>query len=216
MIRVAIVEDDPEFREWLESELEAPEFECVGSFEVAEAALAQIPQINPDIVIMDLGLEHSDIGGIECMLRLKLVCPNQKFLVMTSHGDDERVFEALKTGAGAYILKNDIPRKLIDVLGEFHRGGAPMSAEIAQKVIASFFKPAADLISLQQLSPREKEVLNLLSKGYLYKEIADMLPNENAPDKKIAEGTVKIHAHKIYQKLQVNNRTEAINKYLKR
>ena len=83
MIRVAIVEDDPEFREWLESELEAPEFECVGSFEVAEDALAKIPQINPDIVIMDLGLEHSDIGGIECMLRLKLVCPNQKFLVMT-------------------------------------------------------------------------------------------------------------------------------------
>ena len=91
-----------------------------------------------------------------------------------------------------------------------------MSAEIAQKVIASFFKPAADLMSLQQLSPREKEVLNLLSQGYLYKEIADMLANENAPDKKIAEGTVKIHAHKIYQKLQVNNRTEAINKYLKR
>lgn len=214
MIRVVIVEDDPEFREWLEMELEDPGFECIGSFDVAENALAQVPQLKPDIVIMDLGLEHSDIGGIECMLRIKLVSPAQKFLVMTSHGDDERVFEALKVGAGAYILKNDIPKKLIHVIDEFHKGGAPMSAEIAQKVISSFHKPTNDLVSLQQLTPREKEILDLLSKGYLYKEIADMLPNENDRSKTISEGTVKIHAHKIYQKLHVNNRTEAIKKYL--
>jgi DNA-binding NarL/FixJ family response regulator len=214
MIKIAIVEDDPEFREWLESELEVPGFECVGAYSTAEAALSEIPQIKPDIVIMDLGLELSDINGMECMLRLKLVSPTLKFLVITSYGDDERVFEALKTGAGAYLLKNDIPKKLIDVLTEFYNGGAPMSAGIAMKVISSFHKPPGDIVAVQQLTPREKEILEFLSKGYLYKEIADKLYNENDPTKKIAEGTVKIHAHKIYQKLEVNNRTEAIKKYL--
>jgi DNA-binding NarL/FixJ family response regulator len=119
-------------------------------------------------------------------------------------------------GAGAYILKSDISKKLVQVLDEFYAGGAPMSAEIAQKVITSFHKPPTDIVEVQQLSPKETKVLDLLSKGFLYKEIADMLPNENDPTKNISEGTVKIHAHNIYQKLHVNNRTEAIRKYLNR
>lgn len=217
LIRISIVEDDLEFQEWLLAELsEAPHFQCISRYDLAENALANIPLEKPDIVIMDLGLDKSDIGGIECMLRLKLVSPDLKFLVITAHAGDDKVFEALKVGAGAYILKSDISKKLIQVLDEFYAGGAPMSAEIAQKVITSFHKPLNDIIQVQQLSPKETKILDLLSKGYLYKEIADMLPNENDPTKNISEGTVKIHAHNIYRKLQVNNRTEAIRKYLNR
>lgn len=217
LIRISIVEDDPEFQEWLLAELSDDQrFQCISRYDVAEQALARIPQEKPDIVIMDLGLDKSDIGGIECMLRLKLVCPELRFVVITAHGGDDKVFEALKVGAGAYILKSDVSKKLIQVLNEFYQGGAPMSAEIAQKVIASFHKPPSDIVQVQQLSPKETKILDLLSKGFLYKEIAEMLPNENDPTRKISEGTVKIHAHNIYRKLQVNNRTEAIRKYLNR
>jgi len=216
-IRISIVEDDPEFQEWLLSELsDAPQFQCISRYDVAENALANIPNEKPDIVIMDLGLDKSDIDGIECMLRLKLVSPDLKFLVITGQPDDDKVFEALKVGAGAYIQKGDIPRKLIDLLDQFYRGGAPMSEGIARKVIDSFYRKPTDTVLLLQLTPKELKILQLLAKGYLYKEIADMMPNENDPTKTIAEGTVKIHAHNIYQKLQVNNRTEAINKYLNR
>ncbi len=217
LIKISIVEDDPEFQDWLVEELsDEPRFEIISRFDIAENALAKIPQERPDIVIMDLGLEKSDIGGIECMLRLKLVSPTLKFLVITAHGGDEKVFEALKVGAGAYILKSDISDKLIKVLDEFWQGGAPMSAQIAQKVIASFHKAPTDIVQVQKLSEREMEILNYLSQGFLYKEIAEKLTNENDPEKKLAEGTVKKHAHNIYQKLQVNNRTEAISKYLNR
>ena len=216
-IKVCIVEDDPEFQEWLSEELaEASHIECLGIFSVAEDAMAKIPVLRPNIVLMDLGLEKSSIGGIECMLRLKLVSPELRFMVVTSYGDDEKVFEALKVGAGAYILKGDISRSLIDRLDEFSRGGAPMSAEIARKVITTFHREAADLALLQQLSPREKDILDLLAKGFMYKEIAGMLHNENDQSKTISEGTVKIHAFNVYQKLQVNSRIEAMKKYLNR
>ncbi len=217
LIKISIVEDDPEFQDWLVEELgDEPRFQVISRFDIAEKALANIPRENPDIVIMDLGLEKSDIGGIECMLRLKLVSPGLKFLVITAHGGDEKVFEALKVGAGAYILKSDVANKLRDVVDEFWRGGAPMSAQIAQKIIASFHKAPSDIVLVQQLTAREMEILEYLSKGFLYKEIADKLTNENDPEKKLAEGTVKKHTHNIYQKLQVNNRTEAIQKYLNR
>ncbi|HMX39594.1 MAG TPA: response regulator transcription factor [Saprospiraceae bacterium] len=216
-IRISIVEDDPEFQQWLVDELgDAAHFQCISRYDLAENALANIPNERPDIVIMDLGLDKSDIDGIECMLRLKLVSPQLKFLVITGQPDDDKVFEALKVGAGAYIQKGDIPKKLIDLLEEFHQGGAPMSAGIARKVIASFYKAPTDILLIQQLTPKEVKILELLAKGYLFKEIADMIPNDNDPTKKIAEGTVKIHAHNIYKKLQVNNRVEAINKYLNR
>ncbi|MBL7828919.1 MAG: response regulator transcription factor [Saprospiraceae bacterium] len=213
--RVCIVEDDPEFREWLLAELaEAAHIECLGCYGATDEAMKKIPAQKPDIVLMDLIFENSLINGIECMLRLKLIAPDLKFMVITSHGDDGKVFEALRVGAGSYILKGDIPRKMIDVLTEFYSGGAPMSPEIAKKVIGSFHKSPEELAMVQQLSPREKEILELLSKGLMYKEIAGMLPNENAPAKTISEGTVKIHVFNIYQKLQVNNRHDAIRKYL--
>lgn len=206
-IKLCIVEDDLEFQKWILEEIEeADNIECLSTYDVAENALENLPQLKPDIVIMDLGLEKSDMGGIECMLRLKLTSPNLKFLIMTSNSDENKVFEALRVGAGAYIQKGDIPKNLIELLEEFYEGGAPMSTVIARRVIENFHKPPEDLVRINSLSKRENETLKLLSKGFLYKEVADNLD--------IAEGTVKQHAHNIYKKLQVNNVVEAIRKYL--
>ncbi|MFK8008458.1 MAG: response regulator [Saprospiraceae bacterium] len=206
-IKVIIVEDDLEFQSWILEEInDAPHIECIQTFDVAEDALAAIPQLKPDIVIMDLGLDKSDMDGIECMLRLKIVAPKLKFLVITSNSDEASLFEALRVGAGAYVQKGDIPKQLIDLLEDFHLGGAPMSPGIARRIIENFHKPAEDLVRLKTLSPRENETLELLSKGFLYKEIGNKLT--------IAEGTVKQHTHNIYKKLQVNNCIEAIRKYL--
>jgi DNA-binding NarL/FixJ family response regulator len=206
-IRVSIVEDDIEFQKWIIEELsDAQSIECISTYDIAENALSSIPQQRPDIVIMDLTLEKSDIGGIECMLRLKLVSPGLKFLVITANSDENLVFEALRVGAGAYLQKGDIPKKLVELIYDFYEGGVPMSPGIARRVITSFHKPIEDLVLLKKLSQRENEILKLLSQGFLYKEIASNLG--------IKEGTVKQHAHKIYKKLQVNNRTEAIRKYL--
>lgn len=209
-----IVEDEPEFQLWLESEVGSyTDFECLGCCSTAEEALRRVPIIQPDIVLMDIGLPGA-MDGIECMLRIKIVQPQIKFMVITAFSDDERVFEALKAGAGGYILKVDMPRSLQNQLGEFCQGGAPMSPEIAQKVISSFHKPARQIVALEQLTEREKLILNLLAQGLLYKEIAGHLPHEHDPGKHISEGTVKVHVHHIYQKLQVNNRAEAMRIYL--
>ena len=205
--KICIVEDDSEFRDWLIEEIEeSSKFECVASFETGEEALKYIPSLNPDAIIMDLGLDTSDFDGIECMLRLKINSPDLRFLVITSFSNDEKIFEALRVGAGAYILKNDIPDKLIDVLIDFVNNGSPMSPSIAQKLVKSFHQPIVDLSSIQNLTNRETEILDLISKGYLNKEIKDTL--------NIAENTVKATTYKIYKKLQVNNRVEAVKKYL--
>ena len=204
---VCIVEDEAEFRQWLIEEIEESEhFECLASYETAREALKHIPALSPDVTIMDLGLNTSEFDGIECMLRLKENHPSLRFLVITSFSNDEKIFEALRVGAGAYILKDDIPDKLINVLTDFVNDGSPMSASIAQKVVRSFHKSVADLHNMQTLSPREMEVLDLISKGYLNKEIKQKL--------NISVNTVKVITYKIYKKLQVNNRVEAVKKYL--
>lgn len=206
-IKISIVEDDIEFQDWILEELDSvSNIICVSKHLTGEDALAEIPQLSPDIVIMDLTLKKSEIDGIECMLRLKLVSPEIKFLVISAHNNESKVFEALKVGAGAYIHKTEIFRKLKELIIEFYYGGAPMSPGIAQRVIKSFHSSVSDLILLRQISKRENEILQQLAKGFLYKEIADNLG--------IKESTVKQHTHKIYKKLQVNNRTEAIRKYL--
>lgn len=207
VIQICVVEDDIEFQEWILEEISSDKtIKCIGTFDVAEDALANIPSLRPDIVIMDLTLEKSDMGGIECMLRLRVVFPKIKFLVITSNVDDSFLFEALRVGAGAYIQKGDIPRNLAELILEFHEDGAPMSPGIAKRVIENFHKLPDDLIRLKSLSFRESQILELLSKGFLYKEVADKLS--------IAVGTVKQHTHKIYNKLQVNNCVEALRKYL--
>jgi DNA-binding NarL/FixJ family response regulator len=206
-IKIAIVEDEPEFQEWILEEInEVMDVECVGRYDVAEDALKHLPQLQPDIVIMDLALQKSDMNGLECMLRLRLVAPEMKFLVLSAQSDESHIFEALRVGAGAYIQKDEIPDKLITLIREFHGGDSPMSRGIAKRVIESFRKPAEDLLRLTELSPKESQVLEILSKGFLYKEAADQMG--------IVEGTVKQHAHKIYKKLQVYNLVEAIRRYL--
>ena len=206
-IKICIVEDELEFQKWILRELsETPNIICEGKYTKGEDATANIPEINPDIVIMDLTLKGSKFNGVETMLRLKLVTSDIKFLVISSHSDEGKVFEALKVGAGAYLHKEDIPDNLAKLIIEFKEGGAPMSPGIAQMVINSFHKSVKDMQLLQKLTDREEELLKLLASGYLYKEIANKMG--------IKEGTVKQHAHKIYLKLQVNNKTEAIKKYL--
>ena len=205
--KICIVEDNLDFRQWLIEEIEDSEiFEFVHGFEKAEDALKLLPAIEPDVVIMDLGLDTSSIDGIELMLRLKLNNPEFKFLVITSFSHDEKIFEALRVGAGAYILKDDIPDKLIDILTDFVNDGSPMSASIAHRLVKSFHQPIDDLSMIHELTPRELEILSLISEGYLNKEIKDQLG--------ISENTVKVTTYRIYKKLQVNNRVEAVKKYL--
>ncbi len=206
-LKISIVEDDPEFQKWiLEALEESPYLECVSKHLEGEEALAEIPFFKPDIVLMDLTLEKSKYSGIECILRLRINWPGLKFLVLSAHDDEYRIFEALRVGAGAYIHKEEVDQEsLISAILEFYEGGAPMSPGIAKRVIKNLQQDTDDLQRLQKLTPREINVLEQLSRGKLYKEVADQLD--------IKEGTVKQHAHKIYKKLQVFNGVEAVLKY---
>jgi DNA-binding NarL/FixJ family response regulator len=201
-ISLAIVEDLAEVREGLQQFISLnQEFEILGAFETAEEALNNLPRLNPDIVIMDINLPA--MSGIECIRQLKKKIPRTQFMMFTVYENDEKVFEALKAGASGYLLKNTGLLQLIEALKELYNGGSPMSANIARKLVTLF---RAEHLEVEPtgISKREKEVLQLLSKGLLYKEIASQLG--------ISIGTVRQHIHKIYEKLHVQNRTEALNK----
>jgi DNA-binding NarL/FixJ family response regulator len=201
-IKVSVVEDVPELRNGLVTLLQWDEhFEAVSSHGDAESAIAQIIAMQPDIVIMDIHLPGMD--GIECMRILRKSCLSTQFIMFTIYEDDEHLFDALEAGASGYILKKASHQKILDSLEELHRGGAPMSTSIARKVINRFKVP--EIKDDLNISEREKEILTLLSKGLLYKEISEQLH--------ITVGTVKQHIHNIYQKMHVGNRTEAINKF---
>lgn len=206
-LKVSIVEDDLNYQKWILEALKASSFiECVSKHSLGEEALAEIPYYRPDLVLMDLSLEKSKYDGIECILRLRVNWPNLKFIILSAHDDEYRIFEALRVGAGAYLYKEEVdPDSLIVAIKEFHDGGAPMSPGIAKRIIKNLQQPMADLRRLQTLTSREKSVLELLSRGKLYKEVANVLG--------IREGTVKQHAHNIYKKLQVFNAVEAMLKY---
>ncbi len=202
-ISIAIVEDLDEVREGLSNFIILnSEFFVAGSFRTAEEALENIPALQPDIVIMDINLPGMD--GIQCIRELKNKIPNTQFMMFTVYESDERVFEALKAGAASYLLKSTGLSQLTDALKELHNGGSPMSAGIARKLVSHFNKQQTQNNFVDILTQRENEILNLLTKGLLYKEIADKLS--------IAVNTVRQHIHKIYEKLHVQNRTEAINK----
>jgi len=202
-ISLAIVEDLAEVREGLKQFISLnPEFTILGTFEAAEEAMHKLPQLNPDIVIMDINLPG--MSGIECIKLLKKKIPHTQFMMFTVYENDEKVFEALKAGASGYLLKNTGLLQLIAALKELHNGGSPMSANIARKLVNLFQDEHVDEAPASGLSKRENEILLLLSKGLLYKEIADQLG--------ISVGTVRQHIHKIYEKLHVQNRTEALNK----
>jgi DNA-binding NarL/FixJ family response regulator len=201
-IRICIVEDLDEVREGMASLLSMDQrFELLCTFPDAEKAAEELPAWQPDIIIMDINLPG--MNGIECIRKVKNFCPQSQFIMFTIYEDDEKVFEALTAGASGYLLKKTPLNKIADSLLELHAGGSPMSTQIARKVINRLRNnESVETISL--LSSRENEVLQLLAKGLLYKEIAATLS--------IATDTVRQHIHRIYEKLHVQNRTEAINK----
>src|SRR5678815_2809004 len=202
-ITVAIVEDLDEVRDGLKNFLSlGNEFAVVDTFKTAEEALYEVPKLKPNIVIMDISLPG--MNGIECIRLVKDKTPNTQFMMFTVYENDEKVFEALKAGASGYLLKNTGLVQLIESLKELYNGGSPMSANIARKLVTLFRSEQKEPTNVDVLSSRENETLQLLAKGLLYKEIADQLS--------ISVSTVRQHIHHIYEKLHVQNRTEAINK----
>jgi len=202
-ITVSIVEDLDEVREALQRLIDQSEnFGLVAGYINAEQAEKDIPLQPPDIVIMDINLPG--MSGIECIKRIKEKCPVTQFMMFTIYEDDEKVFEALKAGAHGYLLKNTPKEKLLVALEELHIGGSPMTTNIARKVIEAFEKKDQPPEELSTLTNKERQILDLLAKGFLYKEIANQLHS--------TRNTVKQHIHHIYEKLHVQNRTEAINK----
>lgn len=202
-IRLAIVEDLDEVREGLKNFLrQGEDFDLIGAYATAEEAMPVILSLKPDIVIMDINLPG--MSGIECIGQIRPHCPDTQFMMFTVYETDEKVFEALQAGASGYLLKHTPLPQLKEALKELHAGGSPMSVNIARKLVRVFQTKVAAEMNAERLSPRENEILLLLSKGLLYKEIADQLS--------ISTHTVRQHIHKIYEKLHVQNRTEALNK----
>jgi len=202
-ISIAIVEDLEEVRDGLNNFISlSKDFKILKLFRTAEEALKDLPQLKPDVVIMDINLPG--MNGIDCIRQVKDKSPNTQFMMFTVYENDEKVFEALKAGASGYLLKNTGLVQLIEALKELHQGGSPMSANIARKLVTLFRSDQKQVPNLEALSPRENEILHLLAQGLLYKEIADQLA--------ISVSTVRQHIHHIYEKLHVQNRTEAINK----
>lgn len=202
---VAIVEDNNDFRASLEHYLnEAPGYRCVCACSVAEEALQKIPKLLPDVTLMDIHLPN--MSGMECTRRLKELCPSVQILILTVYEDNERIFGALKAGASGYLLKRADPADILRAIQEVKQGGAPMSSQIARRVVHSFRGEPADSAKKESLSQREEEILQHLSKGYSTKEIADRLS--------VSVNTVRTHLQHIYDKLHVRSRTEAVVKFL--
>lgn len=202
MIHVVIIEDIKEIREGLQMLIDSSDgFSCSRTFASAEQAIGQLPQSCPDVALMDINLPG--INGIEAVRQLKLQCPRTQFIMSTVYEDDENIFESLKAGASGYLLKKTAPSKILDAITEVVEGGSPMSSQIARKVIASFQKKDS-IDDVDILTPKEKEVLKSLAKGLRYKEIADEFG--------VSMETIRSHARNIYEKLQVQSRTEALNK----
>jgi DNA-binding NarL/FixJ family response regulator len=204
-IRIAVVEDDKTIREGLQMLLNgSPGFSCVDAFSSGEDALVGLPEILPDVVLMDINLPG--INGIECILNLKEKKLPILFIMLTVFEDPDAIFQSLSAGACGYLLKHTPPVKLLEAIQDVHRGGSPMSGEIARKVVQSFQQLAGKANTSLSLTKREEEILGFLAKGFFYKEIAGSLS--------ISVETVRTHIRNIYEKLQVRTRTEAILKYL--
>jgi DNA-binding NarL/FixJ family response regulator len=203
-IKVVIIEDQRDIRESFCILInESEDIECIHSFENAEDAVNFIPELNPDVALVDIHLPG--MSGIDCILKLKAICPKTQFLICTVFEDNENIFNALKSGANGYILKNTPPSKLLESIREVFKGGSPITSHIARKVIGVFQNPMQlNSEAAAVLTAREKEMLTYLSKGFRYKEIADKMF--------ISHETVKTHIRNIYEKLQVQSRLEALNK----
>jgi DNA-binding NarL/FixJ family response regulator len=204
-IRIAVVEDDYTVREVLEILLNgSPGFSCVAVYGNGEDAVARLPALNPDVVLMDINLPG--INGIECILKLKEQLHSMLFIMLTVFEDSDAIFQSLSAGASGYLLKQTPPVKLLEAIQDVYNGGSPMSREIARKVVQSFQPLNSTVSSEINLTKREEEILSYLVKGLLYKEIAGKLF--------IGVETVRTHIRHIYEKLQVRTRSEAIYKYL--
>jgi DNA-binding NarL/FixJ family response regulator len=202
-IAVSIVEDDGPAREifsdWIRR---APGFRCASEHGSAECALEKLPVEKPDVALVDINLPG--MNGIECVRRLKPLLPNTQFVILTVYEDADHIFDALSAGASGYLLKQTPRNELLAALKNVHGGGSPMTNNIARKVVQSFQHPERHADESANLSPREREVLELLARGYLYKEIADNLA--------ISMATVNTYIRRIYEKLHVRSRAQAVAK----
>lgn len=205
-IAVSIVEDDPRVRASLAKLIDStPGFRCVSNHSSAEDALQALPGFAPEVVLMDINLPG--ISGVECVRRLKPSLPKTQVIMLTVYQNTDHIFKALAAGATGYLLKQTPPSELLAAIKDVHAGGSPMSGHIARKIVQSFQEPAPNAAhATETLSPREAEVLDLLAKGFLYKEIADQM--------KISYATVHTHIRHVYEKLHVRSRTEAVAKHL--
>jgi DNA-binding NarL/FixJ family response regulator len=200
-ISAVIIEDDTSIREILKSWIQQVEgFSCAGVFPDVESALTPVPQMKPNVAIVDINLPG--LSGIECVRKLKPVLPETQFVMLTVYDDSTHVFDALSAGATGYLLKCTPREELIAALREVNAGGSPMSSNIARKVVQSLHQPKPKIKPSDELSKRENEVLVLLAQGYLYKEIADALG--------IGRETVNTYIRRIYEKLHVHSRSQAV------
>ncbi|MBK7562554.1 MAG: response regulator transcription factor [Chitinophagaceae bacterium] len=210
-ISVCIVDDNKELRNALEEIICMSEgYKCTGTIGTAEDAINQLPLLKPDVVLMDINLGSAE-SGIDVVKMLKPRIPDTNFMMCTIYEEDEKIFEALSAGANGYILKKTDPARMLEAIHELYEGGAPMSSQIARKVVKAFQQQKvsnSDGANLDLLSPREKEILELLSRGLMYKEIASQLF--------LSPETVRKHVYHIYEKLHVNNRVAAVNKFYRR
>lgn len=204
-IRVSIVEDNPRVRTSLARLIELSDgFKCVSEHASGEEAVVGLPKAKPEVVLMDINLPG--MNGIRCVAQLKDKLPKAQFLMLTSYEDSELIFESLRVGASGYLTKNLDPDEIIQAVEQVHAGGSPMSMNIARKVVNHFRQIKQPSSDMEKLTEREQEVLALLAKGFLYKEIAEQLG--------ISLHTVRGHVHLVYEKLHVQSRTEAVLKYL--
>lgn len=204
-ISVSIVEDDAGVRTTLARLIDSsPGFRCVSQHPSAESALREIPKTYPEVVLMDINLPG--LSGVECVRRLKPLLPQTQIIMLTVYQKAEHIFDALTAGATGYLLKQTPTDELLEAIRDVHGGGSPMNSSIARKIVQSFQKPVPVAIEAAGLSPRESEILDLLAKGFLYKEIAEKIG--------ITFATVHTHIRHIYEKLHVRSRTEAVAKHL--
>ncbi len=205
-INVSIVEDSEQVRTTLARLIDRAEgFKCLSQHSNAEAALEVLPNERPDVVLMDINLPG--INGVECVRRLKQLSPGIQILMLTVYEDTENIFNALAAGASGYLLKRTSKDELLAAIQEVKNGGSPMTAHIARKVVQSFQRSGPSPQASDNLSPREQQVLDCLAKGFLYKEIAETMG--------VSYETVHTYIRRIYEKLQVRTRTEAVAKFLR-
>jgi DNA-binding NarL/FixJ family response regulator len=206
-IKVAIVDDDARVRTNLARAVDrSGDFQCAGQFASAEDAIERLPGCAPEVVLMDINMPG--LNGIECVRRLKTEHPDIEFIMLTVYEDTESVFNALAAGASGYLLKQAARDELFEAIRQVRAGGSPMTSHIARKVVQAFRQPVPDDTDTSRLSSREQQVLELLAKGYLYKEIAESLG--------ISYDTVHNHIRHVYDKLHVRSRSQAVAKYFEK